>query len=169
MWFFWSLFFFNRESPIIIPLLQWLGVGFDGRVCRVVLCKVITSLFCSCRGRGLVVMAEAERRLGKTPLLKQPEIEEAEEEEQPQSDKVFVNNTSDACVGNSVCQDDKELPELGKCVAGPSNHSRADGSLFFEWLDFFFFNYYHTLRPHPSPHPHPTPHNPTSTSKKQPV
>ena len=63
----------------------------------------------------MVVMAEAERRLGKTPLLKQPEIEEAEEEEQSQSNEVLVNSSnSDACVGKNVCQDDRGLVELGK-------------------------------------------------------
>jgi len=78
--------------------------------------NLIVTLFCCCRGQGLVVMAEAERRLGKTPLLKQPEIEEAEEEEQSQSDEVLVNSSSsDACAGKNVCQDDRGLVELGKC------------------------------------------------------
>ena len=62
-------------------------------------------------------MAEAERRLGKTPLLKQPEIEEVDEEEQCQSDNPYVNSTGDSWVTNSVCEDDGELADFGKCVA----------------------------------------------------
>jgi hypothetical protein len=63
-------------------------------------------------------MAEAERRPGKTPLLKQTEIEEHDDEERCRADTNDSGGDVHADKSHNACIAQESKRELGKCVLG---------------------------------------------------
>ena len=67
-------------------------------------------------------MAEAERRPGKTPLLKQPEIEEVDEEHRPADEPPYANNKDSA---HHIHNNSSRNSEDGD--ANPTDHGECEG------------------------------------------